>query len=155
MTIVVGALVVGLVLAVAALVLLREQARMRARPPRAVFQLDDAVEWVARHLPAGPADELAPADVRRIVSLQLEYMSRKGAATNGSTPKTRGPVVVGGSETVHFVLEATRAAGEAYTPEQVYAVVETQLAYLRAIGAIGPRAEPGEIRRREPPAPSG
>jgi hypothetical protein len=155
MSILVGALVVALVLAVAALVLLREQARVRAGPPRPVFDLDDAVAWVARHLPAGPGDGLVAADVRRIVSLQLEYMSRKGAATNGSTPKTHGPVVVGGSETVHFVLEATRAAGQDYTPEQVYAVVETQLAYLRAIGAIGERAEPGEVRRRDQPPPAG
>jgi hypothetical protein len=60
--------------------------------------------------------------------------------------------VVGGSETVHFVLEATRSAGQDYTPEQVYAVVETQLAYLRAIGAIGERAAPGEVRRRDDPS---
>jgi hypothetical protein len=151
-SILVGALVVALVLAVAALVLLREQARLRGGPPRPVFDLEDAVAWVARHLPAGTGDGLGPGDVRRIVTLQLEYMSRKGAATNGSTPKTRGPVVVGGSETVHFVLEATRAAGQDYTPEQVYAVVETQLAYLRAIGAIGERAEPGEVRRRDDPS---
>jgi hypothetical protein len=96
-SILVGALVVALVLAVAALVLLREQARLRGGPPRPVFDLEDAVAWVARHLPAGTGDGLGPGDVRRIVTLQLEYMSRKGAATNGSTPKTRGPVVVGGS----------------------------------------------------------
>ena len=30
-----------------------------------------------------------------------------------------------------------RASGEEYLPEQVHAVVQTQLAYLREIGAIG------------------
>ncbi len=45
-----------------------------------------------------------------------------------------------GAETVEYILERARVTGEAYLPEQVHAVVETQLAYLRAIGAVGPPA---------------
>ena len=44
----------------------------------------------------------------------------------------------------------TAATGEAYIPEQVHAVVETQLAYLRAIGAVGDAARP---RPEDPLAP--
>ena len=40
-----------------------------------------------------------------------------------------------------YILEQAAARGEAFTPEQVHAVVETQLAYLRAIGAVGTKAE--------------
>ncbi len=51
-----------------------------------------------------------------------------------------------------YILDRARATGEAYLPEQVHAVVDTQLAYLREIGAIGPPAEslPGELPS-EPP----
>ena len=50
-------------------------------------------------------------------------------------------MVIGGSETVDFVLERCAATGERYLPEQVYGVIDTQLSYLRAIGAVGPPAE--------------
>ena len=49
-------------------------------------------------------------------------------------------MVVGGSETVDYILDRAAETGETYLPEQVYAVVETQLGYLRAIGAVGPPA---------------
>ena len=37
------------------------------------------------------------------------------------------------------------ATGEPYLPEQVYGVIETQLTYLRAIGAVGPVVDTGEL----------
>jgi len=46
-------------------------------------------------------------------------------------------VVIGGSETVGYILEQAAAKGAEFTAEQVHAVVETQLAYLRAIGRWG------------------
>ena len=56
---------------------------------------------------------------------------------NGSSANPVGPVVIGGSETVSYILEQAAAQGTVFTAEQVHAVVETQLAYLRAIGAVG------------------
>jgi hypothetical protein len=50
-------------------------------------------------------------------------------------------VVIGGSETVEYIVERCAATGEAYLPEQVYGVIDTQLSYLRAIGAVGPPAD--------------
>jgi len=50
--------------------------------------------------------------------------------------------VIGAAETVDYILERCAATGEAYIPEQVYGVVETQLSYLRTIGAIGPAVGP-------------
>jgi hypothetical protein len=52
--------------------------------------------------------------------------------------------VVGGAEQVAYILDRSTVSGESYLPEQIYAVVETQLSYLRAVGAIGPPAEPDE-----------
>jgi hypothetical protein len=58
---------------------------------------------------------------------------------------------VGGAEQIAFILDRAAATGEAYLPEQVYPVVETQLSYLRAIGAIGPPAPEGENPPPPPP----
>jgi hypothetical protein len=141
---IVGFLIVGLVVALAAIFVVREAGRLRADPPPAVFDIDEAFDWVVQHVPDVVAATLTPADVRRILGFQLEYFQRKGVSVNGSTPHPRAPVVVGGSETIDYILERAAATGEAYLPEQVYAVVETQLTYLRAIGAVGPAAGPGD-----------
>ena len=79
----------------------------------------------------------------------LDFFRRKGVTGNGSSPHPPGDVVVGGAETVEYILERARATGEEYLPEQVHAVIETQLAYLRAIGAVGPRVV--EIDPHDPP----
>jgi hypothetical protein len=149
-TIVVGFLVFGLVVAIAAFVVIREAGRIAKEPPGALFDPDDAYDWVVEHVPDDVAATLTPDDVRRILELQVEFFKQKGVSANGATVQARGPVVVGGAEQVAFIIERSAATGERYLPEQVHAVVETQLTYLRAIGAIGPPAESGEL----PPPPS-
>ena len=111
---------------------------MAAEPPPPVFDPEEAYEWVVEHVPDVVAATLTPDDVRRILDFQLEYFQRKGVTGNGSSSHPPGDVVVGGAETVDYILERARAAGEEYLPEQVHAVIETQLAYLREIGAVGP-----------------
>jgi len=152
MFLVAGFLVFGLVVAIAAVFVVREAGRIGEAPPAAIFDPDDAYEWVVEHVPDDVAATLTPTDVRRILEFQLEFFQRKGVSQNGSTPKPNGPVIVGGAEQVAYILERCEATGEAYLPEQVHGVVETQLSYLRAIGAIGPPAEPPTA---EPPPDSG
>ncbi len=141
MAIVVGALVVALVVAIAAAFVIREAGRIAQEPPPALFDPDEAFDWVVTNLPDAAAATLTPADVRHILDFQVEYFKRKGVSTNGSTTTPSGPVVIGGTETVGYILDQCAATGESYIPEQVHAVVETQLSYLRLIGAIGPAAE--------------
>ena len=143
MIVLVGFLVVAIVLAIAAAFVVREASRMAVEPPAAVFDPDEAFAWVVRHVPDDVAATLTEDDVRRILDFQLEFFQRKGVAANGSTPTPSGPVVVGGSETVDYILGRAAATGEAYLPEQVHAVIDTQLTYLRAIGAVGSQAPPG------------
>jgi hypothetical protein len=140
MALVVGMLVVGLVIAIAAVFVVREAGRLAKEPPLPVFDLEEAYEWVVTHVPDDVAATLTSDDVRRILDLQIEYFRRKGVSGNGSHGAPTGPVVVGGAETVDYIIDRAAATGETYLPEQVHAVVETQLSYLRAIGAIGPPA---------------
>ena len=132
--------VLGLSCAIAAWFVIREAGRMAMEPPPPVFGPEEAYDWVVAHVPDVVAATLTPDDVRRILDFQLEYFQRKGVTGNGSSANPPGDVVVGGAETVDYILERARNSGEAYLPEQVHAVIETQLAYLREIGAVGPRA---------------
>src|SRR3954471_10414702 len=111
-------------------------------PPPPVFDPEEAYEWVVEHVPDVVAATLTPDDVRRILDFQLEYFRRKGVTGNGSSANPPGDVVVGGAETVDYILERARGTGEAYLPEQVHAVIEPQPAYPREIGAIAPPAGP-------------
>jgi hypothetical protein len=139
--VVVAFLVLGMVIAIAAFFVTREAKRIANEPPPALYHLDDAEAWVVDHLPDDVAATLTVADVRRILEFQVEFFKRKGVSSNGSTAYPAGPVVIGGSETVDYIVERCAATGEAYLPEQVYGVIDTQLSYLRAIGAVGPPAE--------------
>jgi hypothetical protein len=87
---------------------------------------------------------LSHGDVRQILDWNLEYFRTKGASGNGSSVHVEGPVVVGGAETVDWVLGRAQAIGTTYSAAQVHAVLDAQMMYLEAIGAIGPEAPPGE-----------
>ena len=137
MAIVVGALILGVICAIAAALVFREALRMQERAPLAVFDPDDAYEFVVAHLDDVVAATLTPDDVRRILDFQIEYFKAAGVARNGSTSTPPGPVVVGEVELVDHILVKCAATGEAYLPEQVHAVVECQVTYLRAIGMVG------------------
>ena len=141
MALVGGLLAFGLVLAIAAFVVTREAGRLAKEPPPPLFRMDEALEWIVAKLPDIVAATLTEADVRRILDFQIEFFQRKGVAGNGSSPHPPGDVVVGGAETVEYILTRASETGEPYLPEQVHAVIETQLEYLRAIGAVGPQAD--------------
>ena len=150
MAIVVGFLVSGLVITIAAAFVIREAGRIASEPPPALFDPDDAFDWVVQHVPDDVAATLTEDDVHRILDAQLEYFRHRGVSANGSTSTPEAPALVGGAEQVAYILERCAGSGEAYLPQQVHAVVETQLTYLRAIGAIGPPACPDEDPGKAP-----
>ena len=143
MVLVAGLLVVGIVFAIAAWIVVREAGRMTHQPPPVLFSLDEAYEWVVDRLPDEVAATLTPDDVRRILAFQVEYFQEKGVSasgsSNGSAKPGAGPpsmAVLVGPEVVDHILRRAAATGERYIPEQVYPVIEIQLEYLRAIGAV-------------------
>ena len=142
MVLITAMLVIGVACAIAAWFVIREAGRMAQEPPPPVFDMEEAYEWVVENVPDLVAATLTPADVRRILDFQLEFFQRKGVAGNGSSSHPPGDVIVGGAETVEYILDRAAATGESYLPEQVHAVIETQLAYLREIGAVGPESGP-------------
>jgi hypothetical protein len=143
-TLVFGVIGLVAVFTIAAVVIGREARRLDAVPPRPVFDLDEAVTWVAEHLPYEVSAVLSHADVRSIIDWNLEYFRSKGVSGNGSSPRFDAQVVVGGAETVDWVMAKAQQSGSTFTAAQVHAVLDAQMTYLEAIGAIGPEAGPDE-----------
>src|SRR5581483_5520726 len=110
-----GLAAVVIIFVVAAAVVGREARRLDAVPPQPTFDLEEAVAWVAEHLPFEVSAELSHDDVRRIIDWNLEFFRMKGVSGNGHSVPSEGPVVVGGAETVDYVLARARALGVDYT----------------------------------------
>ena len=100
MVVVFAALALLVVFVIAAVVIGREARRLGGKPPRPVFDFDEAVDWVCRHVSDDVAAVLSPDDVRQIINWHLEYFRSKGVSSNGHTPASEGPVVVGGAVSV-------------------------------------------------------
>lgn len=132
--------VLGVVAAIAAVFVFREAIRLSEDPPEAVFDPDDALQWVVDHLDDRIAATLTPADAKRIINAQMEFFRERGVSQNGDPAYDEIPVVFDADEAVGFILERCAATGEAYHPEQVMAVMECQMDYLRFIGAVGREA---------------
>jgi hypothetical protein len=131
---------VAVVFLIAAVLVGREARRLDAEPPRAVFDIDEATEWVANHLPFEISAVLSYADVRQILEWNLEFLRARGMTTvEGGAPE--GSIVVGPEEVADFVLSRAKASDSPYSEDQVAAVLDAQLGYFDAIGAIGPPAD--------------
>ena len=126
------------VFVIAAVTIGRETSRLSQQSPRPVFDMDEAVEWVGDRLPFDVGAELSHDDVREIMQWSLEHFRASTVSTNGHGPADPdGEVVVGEAETLGHVLDRARAERRGWAPGHVRAVLDAQLAYLEAIGALG------------------
>jgi len=141
MALVASVLVIALVMAVAAGAIGREARRLDALPPRAVFDLEEAVLWVADHLPEEVTARLSYDEVRRLLDLTLDHLRSLGLAGRTTGERVEGEVVVDEAKAVAAVLERATAEGMEVGAFEVREVVAAQLAYLQAISAVGPPAE--------------
>src|SRR3954451_8888431 len=114
MLIVLTILAAIIVFVIAAVVVGREAHRLGGQEPQPVFDLDQAVAWVADHLPFEVSAVLSYDDVRQILDWHLEYLRSRGVSSNGHGPLAEGPIVVGGAETVDYVLRRCQAVGADY-----------------------------------------
>jgi len=133
----------GVVFLIAAVLVGREARRLDAEPPRAVFDIDEATEWVANHLPFEISAVLSYADVKQILEWNLEFLRSRGMTTQ-APGLPEGAVVVGPEEVADFVMDRARSVASPYSEDQVTAVLDAQFGYFDAIGAIGPEADDGE-----------
>jgi hypothetical protein len=136
------------VFAIAAAVIGREAHRLDAVAPRAVYILDEAVDFVADHLPPESQARLTHDEVRQLLAMHMGWLREKGLQPPIAVDHVQDiaePVVVEETTAVGYLIGRAEAAGLEVDDVDVVNVVEAHLAYLDAIGAVGPPAEDPDV----------
>ena len=131
------------VFAIAAIVIGREAHRLDAVAPRATYVLDDAVEYVADHLPPESQARLTHDEVRRLLQLHMAQLRRYGLQPPMAVDHRQDiadEVVVAENDAAGYLIGQVEATGMDVDDVDVVNVVDAHLAYFEAIGAIGPPA---------------
>jgi len=148
--------VAAVVLAVVAVVLLallvvgRETAALSSQPKQAIFDVDEAVDFVADRLPLEVSSRISYDDVRALVRFHLEHLAASGAPSERWNAGRSRMVIVDDEEGAEVLMRRAIDTGLDLTPDDVAAVVGCEFAYFEAIGAVGPPVpEPLELLAAE------
>ena len=134
---------------IAAVVIGREARRLDSVAPRAVYDLDQAIEFVADHLPAETQSRLTFDELRVLLKLHMRWIHEKGLqpADVIDRPQDITDVIVLGEETLTAYLlgKAEESRIEVLDDVDVVHVVRAHLAYFESIGAVGPSASSNDL----------
>ena len=123
------ALAAVVVFVIAAVVVGRETGLLAEAPPRPVFEVDEAVLWIADRLPDDVTARVSHLEVRSVVEQAVNHQ-RLWEPTDTDR-------LVTDEETWAYVVERVELDGEA-----VGQILAVHARYLTAIGAAGPVAFP-------------
>lgn len=115
-------------------------ASLARSPQRQVFDTFQSLEFVAEALPTELTAELSYEEVGRILRLFHDYLHSQGVATTAGEEATDVAVIDPEQVADHIVERAARAE-ILIEREHALAVIEAQLAYFEAIGALGEAVE--------------
>ena len=148
--------VLAVVVAVVAVVLIallvvgRETAALAAQPKQALFDVDEAVDFVADGLPLEISARITYEDVRALLRFHLEHIAAAGAPAERWNAGRSRLVIVDDEEGAEVLMHRAIEHGLDPTPDDVAAVLAGELAYFEAIGAVGPPVpEPLELLAAE------
>ena len=134
---------------IAAVVIGREARRLDSVAPRAVYDLDQAIEFVADRLPAETQSRLTFDELRVLLKLHMRWIHEKGLqpADVIDRPQDITDVIVLGEETLTAYLlgKAEESRIEVLDDVDVVHVVRAHLAYFESIGAVGPSASSNDL----------
>ncbi len=143
-TIVFAVVAAMLVFAIAAAVVGREAHRLDAVAPRAVYQLDEAVDFVCDRLPEESQARLTPEEVEQLLVCHMRWLHEQGLQPDQvvDLPQSIDETVVLTEDTLTAFLLGEAEANDIALLDDVDAVnvVEAHLGYFEAIGAVGPQA---------------
>lgn len=138
------------VFAIAAVVVGREAHRLDAVAPRAVYDLDEAVDYVADHVPPESQARLTHDDVRALLRMHMARLHDKGLQPPAVVDRPQDiaePVVVEETTDAGDLIGRAEAAGLEIDDVDVLNVVDAHLEYFEAIGAVGPTAVDPDVPR--------
>jgi len=140
--------VTALVVAAIGLVIIgRVTAKLEQAPPPSLFDLEEAVTYIGDQLPYEAAAQLSYDDVRAIVTWHVDYLESRGVAADlgqvvEASQSGAGPLVAEDDEGVAFVIGRAAESDLDVTDVQVVQVLEAEMSYLDAIGALGTPVDP-------------
>ncbi len=143
-TLLFAALAAIAVFAIAAGAIGRESHRLDAIAPRAVYRLDEAVDFVADRLPVASQARLTPVEVEQLLIAHLNWLHERGLQPDRVVDRPQDiadAVIVREDDLIAHLLGVAGGIGvELLDDVDAVNVVDAHLAYLDAIGAIGPSA---------------
>ncbi|MDY7103634.1 MAG: hypothetical protein S0880_20835 [Actinomycetota bacterium] len=111
--------------------------RLASEPPRRVFDNDEVVSFIAEALPSHLTAVMSFDDVQRIQRLHLDYLHAFGLARSGGDLRDAEVArLLEEDEATAWIVDRAAAQQIRLEPDQVRAVIDAQLAYFEAIGAI-------------------
>src|SRR5215216_3468918 len=138
-----------LVFVMAAVVIGREARRLDAVAPRVIYNLDEAVDFVADRVPEETQARLTPEELERLLIFHLRWLHAKGLQPADVVDRRQDietPTVIDEDTVVGYLLgEAEREGVELLDDVDAVAVVDAHLAYFDAIGAVGPQAAGDDV----------
>ena len=143
-TIVFAVLAAMSVFVIAAVAVGREAHRLDAVAPRAVYQLDEAVDFVCDRLPADSQARLTPEEVEQLLVFHMRWLHEQGLQPDRVVDLPQSidePVVLTKDAlTAYLIGQAEENGVELLDDVDAVNVVEAHLQYFEAIGAVGPPA---------------
>jgi len=138
-----------LVFAIAAGTIGREAHRLDAVAPRAVYLIDEAVDFVADRLPPASQARLTPAEVEQLLLAHLHWLHEQGLQPDRPTDERqtieRDVLITEDALVAYLLGQAAERGVDLLDDVDAVNVVEAHLAYFEAIGAVGPQAPLDDI----------
>lgn len=145
MTVVFALAATAVVFVIAAVAIGREARRLDAISPRAVYSLEEAVQFVAERLRPDTQARLTSDELRSMLVLHMRWLHAKGLQPEGISDRRQDIadelVVDDITLSAWLIGESTKAGVEILDDVDVVNVVDAHHAYFAAIGAIGPRRD--------------
>ncbi|MEK7295860.1 MAG: hypothetical protein AAB018_04930 [Actinomycetota bacterium] len=137
------------VFVIAAVVIGREAHRLDGVAPRTVYQLDEAIDFVAERLPPDTQARLTLDELRKLLVLHMEWLQLKGLQPRDvvDRPQDIIDVVVVDEDnlTAYLLGEAEKVRVDVLDDVDIVYVVRAHLDYFEAIGAVGPSASSSDL----------
>ena len=144
-TIVFIALAAITVFVIAAVVVGREARRLDSMAPRAVYEIETAVSFVAERLPPETQARLTLDELESLLVLHLNWLHERGLQPDQAVDQKQmidDLVVVDPDSVTAYLLGAAEAEGiDVLDDVDVVRVTDAHLEYFEAIGAVGPEAD--------------
>ncbi len=137
-----------IVFAIAAGTIGREARRLDALAPRAVYEIEQAIEFVADHLSPAAQARLTYEELEQLLTFHMRWLHAKGLQPDKVVDRRQDialPIIVDDNSEVAYLLGQAEAAGLDVQDEDVAHVVDAHTAYFAAIGAVGPEARDPDI----------